>query len=72
MRLPAQARRLRVFRIDAHHARYGDDSSAERLLPVEQSTAVAPQFNWTGPIPGRSVLLLRADADASVNPVPLR
>ena len=59
--LPGGHGTLRLFRIDANHASYGDDPTAERLTADERLTYAGGVARWSGSLPARSVVLLRAD-----------
>jgi len=66
--LPLTRGHLRVFRIDAAHASWGDDPTQERLLPTETrplhgSAPVA----WSGTIPDGGVVYLEADDDSGLS-----
>jgi hypothetical protein len=54
--------KIRLFRIDAHHASYGDDRGSELLEPTEQWSYSGRSTNWSGSVPGKSVILFRTDA----------
>ena len=65
---------LRVFRIDAAHASWGDDPKNERLLPTETHPIVGTVKRWSGAIPDGGVVYLEADddtgySDLTPNPV---
>lgn len=61
--LPITRGRLRVFRIDAAHASWGDDPKNERLLPTETRPLGSNTLAWSGPIPDGGVVYLEADDD---------
>lgn len=51
--------RLHVFRIDAHHASWGDDPTAERLDDTEPIRDVhGPDATWSGNLPADAVVCL--------------
>ncbi len=52
---------LRAFRIDAHHASFGDDPTAERLT-AESSPYAGGVARWSGTLTGHSVVVIRSDA----------
>ena len=66
---------LRVFRIDAAHASWGDDPAQERLLPTEtRPLHAAVPLDWAGAIPDGGVVYLEADDDSGrsdLAPVPV-
>jgi xylan 1,4-beta-xylosidase len=62
--LPVTHGHLRVFRIDASHASWGDDPANERLLPIETRPLDHSRTqDWTGAIPDGGVVYLEADDD---------
>ncbi len=64
-RLPLTRGHLRVFRIDAAHASWGDDPKNERLLPTEtRSLHGSASAEWSGAIPDGGVVYLEADDDS--------
>ena len=73
--LPLTRGHLRVFRIDAAHASWGDDPANERLLPTEtQPLHDSAPLTWSGTIPDGGVVYLEADddsdrSDLDANPV---
>lgn len=63
--LPIKRGHLRVFRIDAAHASWGDDPAQEELLPVEtRPLNGASSQAWSGTIPEGGVVYLEADDDS--------
>ncbi len=61
---------LRVYRIDAEHASWGDDPSNESLMPVEERRDIsAKDLTWTGDIPDGGVVYVEAH-DGTVIPQP--
>jgi len=59
---------LRVFRIDASHASWGDDHAQERLLPTEtRALGGAAPLDWTGSVPDGGVVYLEADDDTGLS-----
>lgn len=62
--LPLTRGHLRVFRIDAAHASWGDDPTNERLLPTETHPVHgSTPLQWSGAIPDGGVVYLEADDD---------
>ena len=62
--LPVTRGHLRVFRIDAAHASWGDDPANERLLPVETHALHGSETQaWSGEVPDGGVVYLEADDD---------
>jgi hypothetical protein len=59
-KLPFQSGTLRLYRIDATHASYGDDPASENLSVNGFWKFTTSQVNWTGSIPAESVVFLRA------------
>ena len=56
--------RLRVFRIDASHASWGDNPANEELRPIETRILDgSPSQNWSGAIPDGGVVYLEASDD---------
>lgn len=51
---------LRVYRIDADHASWGDNPANESLAPVE-THEIGRSMEWTGDIPDGGVVYLEAD-----------
>lgn len=50
---------LRVYRIDANHASWGDNPANEMLVPVETHDDIpTANFAWSGPIPPDGILCL--------------
>lgn len=63
--LPVTRGHLRVFRIDAAHASWGDDPKNERLLPTEVYPlhgSVPPE--WSGAVPDGGVVYLEDEDDS--------
>lgn len=58
--MPTSEGVLRVFRIDAHHASFGDDPQTEKLQATERSHFSHGTAYWQGSIPARSVVYLSA------------
>ena len=57
--LPFTSGVLRMARIDAHHASWGDDPSTECLLPDESTAPIAHgELSWSGSIPCDGVVYL--------------
>ncbi len=73
--LPLTHGHLRVFRIDAAHASWGDNPANERLLPTETrplDDSASPE--WSGIIPDGGVVYLEADDDtgrSDLTPTPV-
>ena len=63
LHLPVTRGHLRVFRIDAAHASWGDDPANERLLPTE-THPLPGSSEWSGAIPDGGVVYLEADDDS--------
>ena len=63
-RLPLTRGHLRVFRIDASHASWGDDPAMERLVPTETRPLGPKTLDWSGAIPDGGVVYLEADDDS--------
>jgi hypothetical protein len=66
--------KIRLFRIDAHHASYGDDRGSELLEPTEQWSYSGRSTNWSGSVPGKSVIHFLSDSSGrrTTNARPLR
>jgi len=62
---------LRVYRIDADHASWGDDPAREELAPVDTSADVRTAgLTWTGNIPRDGVVYLALDDGTTVSAMP--
>ncbi|MBP6965760.1 MAG: cellulase family glycosylhydrolase [Armatimonadetes bacterium] len=68
--IPLAKATLRVYRIDAGHASWGDDPANERLAPVEERRDVGTVgLEWTGDIPDGGVVYLEAqDGTTTADP----
>lgn len=68
--IPFSKGTLRVYRIDAEHASWGDNPANEKLLPVEERRDVSMKdLEWTGDIPDGGVVYLEA-SDGKTVPFP--
>lgn len=57
---------LRVLRIDADHASWGDSPAAERLVPVEARSNVATaEFAWEGNVPTHGIVYVELTDNAA-------
>ena len=63
--LPFRRGTLQLSRIDASHASYGDDPAAENLSVNGAWKVRAGQADWTGTVPGESVVFLQASDGGS-------
>jgi len=62
---------LRVYRIDADHASWGDDPAREELAPVDTSADVRTAgLTWMGNIPRDGVVYLALDDGTTVSAMP--
>ena len=57
---PAAAGIVSAYRIDARHASHGDDPATERL--TAERSPYRGDATWAGPLPARSVVIVRASA----------
>lgn len=63
--IPFERGTVRIYRIDAQHASWGDDPKNERLVPVETRKGVRMHdITWSGNIPAGGVVYIEADDDA--------
>lgn len=65
--LPFSQGTLRLSRIDAAHASYGDDPAQENLTVDGDWPVTGPSAVWTGTVPAESVVFLRA-TDGKTSP----
>ncbi len=60
--VPFESGDVRIYRIDADHASWGDNPANEELVPVETHEGVAmSDFSWSGDVPDGGVVYIEAD-----------
>jgi hypothetical protein len=73
--VPFTTGNFRVWRIDATHASYGDNSANENLTPVQQNLGVSTSgLGWNGTIPDHGVVYVEAEDGTGTDtlaPVPV-
>lgn len=66
--VPTGSGTLRVYRVDAEHASWGDGSATETLVAVETRREDDPTtLAWSGDIPGGGVVYLELDDDSGLS-----
>lgn len=71
--VPFEQGDLTIYRIDAEHASWGDNTANEQLIPVETAQNISTAFGWVGSIPRDGVVCIELkDSTAPVLETPFR
>jgi len=66
--IPFERGTVRIFRIDAQHASWGDDPKNERLAPVQvREDAAMRGLHWVSEIPDGGVVYIEADDGTGIS-----
>ncbi len=66
--IPFAIDNIKVYRIDANHASYGDNPANELLLPVEEMHNIhTADFSWSGIIPSKGVVYIEVEDGSGIS-----